>query len=54
MIGSSVPGTAGTDEGRFMIFKDYDEMLKLEYGNYMQLPPEDEQVCKHNPVQIML
>lgn len=38
----------------FMIFKDYDEMLKLEYGNYMQLPPKDEQVCKHNPIRIML
>ncbi|WP_216697689.1 LicD family protein [Anaerostipes faecalis] len=36
----------------FMIFKDYDEMLRLKYGNYMKLPPKEERICKHNPVKI--
>ena len=27
----------------------YDEMLRLNFGDYMQLPPESERICKHNP-----
>lgn len=32
-----------------MIFEKYDYMLKKEYGNYMEFPPKEEQICKHNP-----
>lgn len=40
-------------EGRkFPIFENYEDMLRCTYGDYMQLPPESERVCKHNPVKI--
>ncbi len=31
-----------------MIFKNYDEILRTIYGNYMKLPPKNERVPKHN------
>ncbi len=34
---------------KFSISKQYDLMLRLKFGDYMQLPPESERVCKHNP-----
>lgn len=37
---------------KFMIFKDYTTLLRIEYGDYMKLPPETERVCKHNPIKI--
>lgn len=36
----------------FMVFNGYKEILSILYGDYMQLPPETERVCKHNPVRI--
>ena len=33
----------------FQIVADYKKMLEIKYGDYMQLPPLEERVCKHNP-----
>ena len=41
--------TIDFEDKKFMIFEDYHTMLELEYGDYMQLPPESERVCKHKP-----
>ncbi len=35
---------AGSFEGKFMIPKHYHEVLTSDYGNYMQLPPVEQQV----------
>lgn len=35
-----------------LIFSNYDIMLKILYGDYMRLPPKEEQICKHNPIRI--
>ena len=37
------------EDRRFFITKKSDEMLTELYGDYMQLPPEEERVCRHNP-----
>ena len=29
--------------------KDYDTALKIKFGDYMKLPPEQDRVCKHEP-----
>ncbi len=31
-----------------MISNNYDDILKTTFGNYMELPPEDKRVLKHN------
>lgn len=41
------------EDNEFLIFEEYDTLLKVEYGDYMKLPPLEEQICKHNPVQIL-
>ena len=35
------------EDGEFYITKYYDEMLKEEYGDYMQLPPVEKRVYHH-------
>lgn len=42
-------------EGQDMpVAKDYDEYLRISYGDYHVLPPEEEQVCRHDTVFIDL
>ncbi len=37
---------------QYMCVADADTILRIEYGNYMQLPPEEERVWKHHPILI--
>lgn len=46
--------TIDFEDIEFQIYSDYDEMLRIIYGDYMKLPPESERVCKHNPVKVRL
>ena len=42
-----------TFNGRsFPVFRDYRTMLNILYGDYMQLPPPSERVCKHTPLEV--
>ena len=42
------------EETNFMCTSKYDSFLRSYYGNYMELPPEEERVCKHHPKFISL
>lgn len=35
------------EDSEFYIPNNYDEILQLQYGNYMQLPPENERIGHH-------
>jgi lipopolysaccharide cholinephosphotransferase len=42
-------GIALTFEGeKFIAPKEYDKILRLQYGDYMVLPPKEQQVSNHN------
>ena len=40
------------DGHMFLITDSYESMLHQLYGDYMTLPPPEEQVCKHQPARI--
>ena len=37
---------------QYSCVKDIDTVLRIDYGDYMQLPPESERVWKHHPIII--
>ena len=37
---------------QYMCVADVDATLRVEYDDYMQLPPEEERVWKHHPFLI--
>lgn len=37
---------------QYMCVADADTILRIEYGDYMQLPPEEDRVWKHHPILI--
>jgi len=42
-------------EGRnYLAMKNYDDYLKIPFGNYMKLPPEDERVAHHDIISLEL
>ena len=60
-LGIRFPQETGMDystlefEGYFFkVFSNYDHLLRIMYGDYMELPPVNEQVCKHTPKRIVL
>ena len=40
------------ESGHFSCFMHWDDNLKRKFGDYMQLPPEEERAWKHHPVVI--
>lgn len=40
------------EQKKYCAFKDYDRILRDEFGDYMQLPPEEERIWKHHPILI--
>ena len=40
------------EDGHFLSFEDWDDHLRRKFGNYMELPPEEERTWKHHPIII--
>ncbi len=40
------------EDTEFYITKQYDLMLRIQYGDYMQFPPEEQRVCGHSPQKV--
>jgi len=36
------------EDSYFCVMKGYEEALTDKYGDYMQLPPEKDRICKHD------
>lgn len=39
-------------DGEFMCFAGWDDHLRRKFGDYMQLPPEEERAWRHHPLII--
>ena len=35
---------------KYSVVKDIDNTLRIQYGDYMQMPPEEERIWKHHPI----
>lgn len=40
------------EDGKFMCFAGWHDHLRRKFGNYMQLPPEEERAWRHHPIII--
>ncbi len=40
------------EDGEFMCFAGWDDHLRRKFGDYMQLPPEEERAWRHHPIII--
>ena len=40
------------EDGLFLCFGDWHDYLVRKFGDYMQLPPEEEQAWRHHPIII--
>lgn len=40
------------EDKEYLAFEKFDEILRIAYGDYMELPPEEERVWKHHPLLI--
>ena len=40
------------EDGTYMCFAQWDDYLHREFGDYMQLPPEEERAWRHHPIVI--
>lgn len=38
------------EDSEFMCFANWDDNLKCKFGNYLELPPENEREWKHHPI----
>lgn len=38
------------EDGTFMCFAGWDDHLRRKFGDYMQLPPEEERAWRHHPI----
>lgn len=36
----------------YSVFREYDAVLRLRYGDYLQLPPEEERIWRHHPILV--
>lgn len=40
------------EDTEFQCIADWDQMLRVKFGDYLQLPPEDDRAWKHLPLEI--
>ena len=38
------------EDGEFMCFAGWEDHLRRKFGDYMQLPPEEERAWRHHPI----